>query len=274
MDAVSRVGPNVRIVLGSHADQDLIIEGVSEAELTFQVSNLDDLGLTQAIVTGLKLYKKKTGKRALYFHATGTGTYMDESSGELKECYDIWDDTDKHRLRTAVSIDAPHRIVDMEAIKAHEENTADVYIICPPTIYGVGIGPVRRTSVQIPHIMRVFLNNKEAAFVGREDSQNTQRDGFDNFYFTGAGEHAWGPVVQEIARAMYQRGLLKTPATKSVPIEYDRILSYASGSTSRVKSTRLRALGWTPKEKNIMDTIDEDVDASLEMIKSNIKPNF
>ncbi|CAE6442412.1 unnamed protein product [Rhizoctonia solani] len=153
--------------------------------------------------------------------------------------------------------------------------------------------------------MRVFLNNKEAAFVGRgtniwsnihvcdvaraflvivehalklknitEDGQNTQRDGFDNFYFTGAGEHAWGPVVQEIARAMYQRGLLKTSATKSVPIEYDRILSYASGSTSRVKSTRLRALGWTPKEKNIMDTIDEDVDASLEMMKSNIKPNF
>jgi hypothetical protein len=70
LDAVSAVGATVDVVLGSHADQELIIRAVSEAELVFQVSYPDDLEMVQAIISGLKLHKEKTGKRALYFHTT------------------------------------------------------------------------------------------------------------------------------------------------------------------------------------------------------------
>ncbi|CAE6488758.1 unnamed protein product, partial [Rhizoctonia solani] len=137
----------------SHVDKELIIEEVSKAELVIQLSNPDDLLFIQSIVAGLKLHKERTGNRPLYFHATGTFTYADKITGELQREYVPWDDTEKPRLRDMVDIDAPHRIVDLEAIKVHEENIADVHLICPPTVYGVGTGPVRRTSTFIPYAM-------------------------------------------------------------------------------------------------------------------------
>ncbi|KAJ1303605.1 hypothetical protein OPQ81_011788 [Rhizoctonia solani] len=289
--AVSQVGPNVRVVLGSHTDHELIINEVSESDLVFQVSNLDDLGQESELSTSIP--------PALQHMRMN-------QAGMLMESYQIWDDTDKDRLRNAVSIDAPHRIVDLEAIRAHEENVADVYVICPPTIYGVGTGPVRRTSVQIPHAVRIFLEKRCAEYIAlgtntwsnvhindlsrafliivehalrvqtntEKEEQNTKRDGFDNFYFTGAAEHEWGLVLAEVAQVMHRKGLLETPIAKSIPVEYDRILSYYIGTSCRVRSTRLKSLGWEPKEKGIKETVSEDVDASLEMIKSGRKPNF
>lgn len=64
------ISPSVRIVLGSHADLDLIANESSNAEVVYQVSDPDDLALTQAIVAGLKVRKEKTGKRAILIHTT------------------------------------------------------------------------------------------------------------------------------------------------------------------------------------------------------------
>ncbi|CAE6337131.1 unnamed protein product [Rhizoctonia solani] len=114
LNAVSAVGPTVRVVLGSHSDRELLIGEVSIAEFVFQVSNSDDIELVQNIVTGLKLRKEKTGKRALYFHVTGTMTYADEATGEINQDYKMWSDTDKVRLMSTVDINAPHRKMDLE----------------------------------------------------------------------------------------------------------------------------------------------------------------
>ncbi|CAE6470322.1 unnamed protein product [Rhizoctonia solani] len=306
LDAVSAVGPTVHVVLGSHTDREVIIRAVSDAELVVQISYSDDLELVKAIVVGLKLHKEKTGKRALYFHATGTMTYAGEASGELRKDYEVWDDRDKNRLRKKVDINAPHRRIDLEAIRAHDQNVADVYVICPPVVYGLGTGPVRRINGQITHAVRIFLEMNHAVYVGKgtniwshihirdliqailtiidhairtqndtpEGDQTAERDGFDNFYFTSAGEHTWGSVIEEIARTMFQRGLLKCPSLESVSEEYNRILSWNVGSNCRVRSARLEALGWRPKETSIIDNIEECVEASLQLIKSDRVLNF
>lgn len=294
-DVVASVGPNVRVVLGSHADLELIKTESSNSEVVIQLSDPDDLALTQAIVSGLKLRQEKTGKRAILLHTTGTATIKDEPTGEITDAYPVWDDINKDLLKS-IDISAPHRIVDLEAIKAHEDNIADVYVICPATIYGVGTGPVRRTSIQIPNLVKLFLQSRRAVYVGKgtniwsdihvqdlvgvfhfllahalevqkTESEATKRDGFDNFYFATASEHEWGPVLKSIGAAMHKRGLLDTPEVESVPVGSNPLVALFSGGNSRATSTRLKRLGWVPKEKSILDTVDEDVEYSVKIIR-------
>ncbi|KAG9098722.1 hypothetical protein FRC06_006042 [Ceratobasidium sp. 370] len=291
--SVSAVGPCVRVVQGSHADLELITTESSSADVVFQVSDPDDLALTQAIVAGLKARKEVNGKRGILVHTTGTATIKDEGRGEFTDEYPTWDDINTAALKS-IDTNAPHRIVDLEAIKAHDEDIADVYVICPATIYGVGTGPVRRTSVQIPKLVEIFLETRRAEYVSKgtniwsnihvqdlvqvfllildhavqiQNSDGAQRpqDGFDNFYFATADEHTWGDVIAEIGRSMYKRGLVDAPEAYSVPVETNPVLALYSGANSRAYSTRLKALGWVPKENSIKDTVDEDVDFSVKM---------
>ncbi|KAG8766603.1 hypothetical protein FRC12_006765 [Ceratobasidium sp. 428] len=296
-ELVAAVGPSVAVVSGSHTDLDLVTTQSSNADVVFQVSDPDDLSLMQAIVAGLKVRKEKTGEQGILIHTTGTGTIMDEGTGEFTDDYPIWDDVDTKALKS-IDITAPHRIVDLEAIKAHDEGIANVYVICPATIYGVGTGPVRRTSMQIPKLVEIFQKSRRAEYVSKgtnvwsnihvqdlarafllifdhaievQKSGDTQRpqDGFDNFYFTIAGEHAWGEVVAEIGKSMYKRGLLDSPEAYSVSAQKDSVLTLYSGSNSRAYATRLKQLGWVPKEKNIKDSVDEDAEFMANLLAKN-----
>lgn len=60
-------------------------------------------------------------------------------------------------------------------------------------------------------------------------------------------------------------GLLDTPEVKSIGPEEDQILMLYTGHNSRAYSTRLKALGWAPKEKGIIETVDDDIDFSAKM---------
>ncbi|KAG8702618.1 hypothetical protein FRC08_003364 [Ceratobasidium sp. 394] len=91
IEPVSAVGASVRVVHGSHADLDLITTESSNADVVFQVSDPDDLALTQAIVAGLKIRKEVNGKRSVLIHTTGTATIKDEGNGEFTDEYPTWD---------------------------------------------------------------------------------------------------------------------------------------------------------------------------------------
>lgn len=45
--------------------------------------------------------------------------------------------------------------------KADKEGYIDGYIVCPPTIYGVGSGPVNRASIQVPILIKAFIKAKK-----------------------------------------------------------------------------------------------------------------
>ncbi|KAG9098449.1 hypothetical protein FS749_003780 [Ceratobasidium sp. UAMH 11750] len=298
IEPVSAVGASVRVVHGSHADLDLITTESSNADVVFQVSDPDDLALTQAIVAGLKIRKEVNGKRSVLTHTTGTATIKDEGNGEFTDEYPTWDDVNTAALKS-IDIKAPHRIVDIEAIKAHDQDIADVYVLCPATIYGVGTGPVRRASMQIPKLVEIFLKTRRAEYVSKgtniwsnihvqdlvqvfllilrhaiqiQNSDGAQRpqEGFDNFYFATAGEHTWGDIIAEIGRSMYKRGLVDAPEAYSTQVEINPVLALYSGSNSRAYSTRLKALGWIPREKSIKDTVDGDVDFLVKMFTQKV----
>ncbi|KAF8600417.1 hypothetical protein BDV93DRAFT_559394, partial [Ceratobasidium sp. AG-I] len=115
----------------------------------------------------------------------------------------------------------------------------------------------------VDHALKVQATNS---------SQDATRDGFDNFYFATAGEHTWAPVITEVARTMYKRELLDTPEVKSVSPEANQILAMYTGHNSRAYSTRLKALGWVPKEKGIIETVDSDVEFSAKMFTAQTQP--
>jgi hypothetical protein len=50
--------------------------------------------------------------------------------------------------------------------KADEEGYVSAYIIAPSTIYGIGDGPVRTVSQQIPNLIKKALELKKPVYIG------------------------------------------------------------------------------------------------------------
>jgi nucleoside-diphosphate-sugar epimerase len=50
--------------------------------------------------------------------------------------------------------------------KADEEGHVSGYIIAPSTVYGVGDGPVRTISQQIPNLIKKALEQKKPLYIG------------------------------------------------------------------------------------------------------------
>jgi hypothetical protein len=140
------------------------------------------------------------------------------------------------------------------------------------------------SNIHVQDLVQAFLVILDHALQVQTAEDKRPSDGFDNFYFATAAEDAWGPVIGEVARAMHKRGvffllfdlrlmlstrgdlgLIDSPEAQSVSVEKDSILSLYVGANSRAYSTRLKALGWVPKEKSIIDSVDGDVDFSAKM---------
>jgi len=54
----------------------------------------------------------------------------------------------------------------LRIFKADEEGYVSAYIIAPSTIYGIGDGPVRTVSQQIPNLIKKALELKKPAYIG------------------------------------------------------------------------------------------------------------
>lgn len=57
-----------------------------------------------------------------------------------------------------------HHDVDDAVMAAGKQFGVSTAIVCPPTIYGVGKGPLKTRSIQIPYLVESILKH-DAAFV-------------------------------------------------------------------------------------------------------------
>jgi hypothetical protein len=60
-----------------------------------------------------------------------------------------------------------HREIDLLVYKdGGQSGLVDTFIICPSLIYGVGTGPVKKDSSQVPGVIKYSLEAKRAVTVG------------------------------------------------------------------------------------------------------------
>lgn len=106
------------------------------------------------------------GRKGRYVHISGTGILHDVSNGYGNPSPKIYHDIDDLDEITSFDSTHLHRDVDAAVIAAGEKHGVSTAIISPPTIHGVGAGPIKTRSLQIPFLIEAILKNGDAFTVG------------------------------------------------------------------------------------------------------------
>jgi hypothetical protein len=113
----------------------------------------------KALVQGLG-----QGTKGNLIHISGTGILHDISTGYGNESPKIYHDSNKADIAEIISFDATHfHQVTERAIRTTAKEVAVPFaIVSPPTIYGIGKGPIKKRSIQIPFLTEAILKRGRA----------------------------------------------------------------------------------------------------------------
>lgn len=270
----------VEPVVGSLQDSDILEKASFEADAVINTADADHLASVQAILKGLKA---KNDPNAVYLHTTGTGMLL-FADGPIEKPFD---DSDIARIHS-IPLSALHRDVDTY-IYAEAEGFLRYALLAPSTINGIGTGPFKRTSQQMPNLARAAIARKQAGWVGpRTDTTwnnvnindladlyllvlngllagNIDSGKAGGFYFATAAEHTWKDLSIGIGKVLYKHGLVSTPEAS----EFDQATAHkylggdlASnfwGSDSRATSSRSLKLGWKPHRPDVYATLEQEL---------------
>jgi len=290
--ALEKLG--VKVLQGSHADLSLIRDEAAKSDIVVNLADADDLPLTKAILEGLEKKKERNGGGLpILLHTSGTGVISTaKKPGELTSAEEkIWNDNIPADIR-AIAPTQPHRDVDLEILTAGERGKVATYIIAPSTIYGVAhSNPVRKLSIQIPTVIRLALEHKQALHAGTGTNlwnnvhiddlaelyvlvfQNALKNPtakaspYESYYWGAAAEHSWGDVTRAVGASLHKRGLLPTAEPRSATLEEAPKLLYVA-SNSRAVAERGLALGWKPSRIGWEKYLEEDIDRTLVELKA------
>ncbi|KAG9093816.1 hypothetical protein FS749_013683 [Ceratobasidium sp. UAMH 11750] len=289
-EAVRALAPSrITVVNGSHSDLALIEAESAKADLVINVADSDDVALTKSVISGLG----KREKKGILLHTSGSAVIIDGNiSGVLSAQSDrIWDDTNPEEIR-AIPPGAPHRLVDLEVFKAHNDGIITGIIICPGLIYGVGTGPGNKKSIQLPKVTEIALRRRAVSHVGDgsniwinihvgdlirlylvvlnyallQHEKGAKTDAYDNFFFAASGESPIHHITELTAPILYKKGLVDSPRVQSVSQEEEKELAMYLGHTSRAVPKRAESLGWSAKEEGLDKAIEKDIEVILQSL--------
>ncbi|KAJ5986511.1 hypothetical protein N7451_010876 [Penicillium sp. IBT 35674x] len=283
--------PKIRVVHGDLDSTDIIEEEVKKADIVFHFADCDHVAAAKGIAKGAKHH---TPERPLWLiHTSGTGilTVEDQRAGtygiERPKEYNDWEGVSE---LINLPADAFHRNVDEIIISAGKENPTSVRtaIVCPPTIYGQGRGPVNTKSVQAYLLSAAVIKRGKGFLVGKgenvwhqvhvQDLSNvylalgdaasqgggkaTWND--EGYYLAENGSFVWGDIQRAVAQSAFEQKYIQSPEVEVLDGEQTKeILSagiYAWGSNSRGHSLRARKLfGWEPKQPKLIELVPEIV---------------
>ncbi|KAH8195252.1 hypothetical protein TruAng_010576 [Truncatella angustata] len=290
-DQVKKAYPKLRPIIGGLDDSDIIKEEASKVDIVLHTADASDHeGAAKAIAAGLEA-GHSSSKPGFWLHTGGTGilTYFDESAGRLGEWeekqFNDWDGVEE---LTTLPDEAFHRNVDKIVLEAGTKHGSSVKtaLVCPPTIYGQGRGPVngrsrqayelaslvlrkgyapivgggraRWNSVHVHDLADAFVLLAEAAVAGNLSGEIW---GARGYFFAENGEFVWGDLSRLMARKAYELGYIKDEPkeqalSKDEAFEVADFQAVSWGLNSRSRGERLnRTLGWKPYRPSIEEEV-------------------
>ncbi|KAF2753595.1 NAD(P)-binding protein [Pseudovirgaria hyperparasitica] len=310
-DKIKAAFPDVRTVLGDLDNSAILTEESSGANIVIHTADASDhAGAARAIAEGI-LKGHSSENPGYYLHTSGTGilTYTDSEADRYGEptdkIYDDWENVDE---LTHLHDSAFHRDVDKIVLDAgiRHADVVKTAIVCPPTIYGAGRGPISSRSRQVPELAKCTLKLHKAPVVGSgkatwnnvhihdlselylllaeaaASSDNKHNDhaqlwGAKGYFLAENGEHVWGELAREIATVAVQKGYIPAPAQtramgKDEAWETADFQALSWGLNSRAKAKRAReVLGWAPKAPALVDEVPDIVDVEYQLLQENQK---
>jgi len=224
---------DVVTIVGDFDDSALISQAAQRADLTIEAASSDYLPEVKAIVEGLT-QRHKEGKRSLYIQTSGSQILDEDVRGERPNDF-IYNDEDNDKLNS-LPVTQPHRHVDTFLVEASLTGSFRLILMCPPTIYGEGMGPKGISAIrsqQVPTMIKAAIKHKKAQQVGRGLSvwSNVNiRDltllynlivekllageqipmNKEGYYFATTGQHTWNELAKNIASHLKRLGVVET----------------------------------------------------------------
>ena len=242
-----------------------------------------------------------------WLHTGGTGilTYFDS---EVRKTYGehdekVFNDGDGVEELTNLPTEAFHRNVDEIVLNTGIRHAATVKtaIVCPPTIYGKGRGPVSGRGRQAYELASFILKQKYCPLIGKglarwnnvhvydltrmfeglvdkaldpSQKNNTEIWGAKGYFLCENGEHVWGDLSKYIGKTSFSLGYLpQEPAWKEWSLD-EAVKSPAGfeaaswGWNSRGTAVRARkTFGWQPKERSLEEEVPEIIHAEAARLR-------
>jgi nucleoside-diphosphate-sugar epimerase len=249
-----------------------------------------------AIIKGIK--SKPAGSApGFLIHTSGTGILgnPDQEYGTPPDRE--YDDVNDIETITNFPLKRWHRNVDKLVLEASEgDDPADnakikTCIICPPTIYGKGEGPVRVRSVQLPDLANAALRRGGSLTVNKGQNEwmnvhvadlaeayvllveEAQKGGgkadwnAEGYYFVENGRHVWKDLAKAIAEVGFKKGYFKSDKVDILSVE-ETLKAQSTphpgpdiwGVNSLGHASRVRSLGWKARKPPIWEYVSEAVD--------------
>ena len=275
----------VKTVLGRLEDAKTITDQTAANDIVFHTATADDLFSVEAVIAGIE-QRASQGKDTIFIHTSGTTALNDDAKGNYKGDKIYADD--KPEDIDALPDSAPHREIDLAIIRARRKlgTKAKMSIMMPPLIYGVN-HKYKRLTIQMPRLTRFALKHGYAGYVGKGESTWSQIHVFDlargyltllhwlentdaskvlenpYFFCENGFEFAWKDAVAVVGKVLYDAGKIKSHEARTIlESDYDDLFGKSTasvvGSNSRSRAHRLRQLGWSPREKHLMESLVED----------------
>ncbi|PRP89128.1 hypothetical protein PROFUN_01848 [Planoprotostelium fungivorum] len=279
----------IEAIVGSFDDVNLITDAAHRADLVIEAASSDTLEEAKAIVAGLKKRYDERQKPSLYIQTSGSQILDEDVRGTRPSDY-IYQDEDNDKLNS-LPVTQPHRHVDTFLIEESQKNYFKLVLMCPPTIYGEGLGPKDISAVrsqQVPTMIRAALKHRQAQQVGQGLSVWSNVNVSDlvllyqvivekllhgqeipinreGYYFATTGVHTWNQLARAIAARLKALGAVDSEEIRDNNDEDSVEKAFGDkkavgylGSNSRSNGTKGEKIGWqkNPASQGLWDYVD------------------
>ncbi len=255
---VERFG--IEPVIGDLADAQVLERAALAADAVINIANSDNRQVTDVFLNALR----DSGKT--YIQSSGTSIVADLADGERPgKVYDETTPVDPLPLRAG-------RVALNDAVLAASGDQLRAIVICPPLIYGLGLG-ASADSIQVPWMIELAKKHGVGRHIGAGANiwSNVHINDLVDlylraltdapggaFYYAENGENSMLELAQAVSRMLGYGGRAETISVEEAVAEWgEGGARYTMGSNSRVQAVRARKeLGWSPSAPSLLEEIE------------------
>ncbi|KAJ5491645.1 hypothetical protein N7539_003212 [Penicillium diatomitis] len=261
-----------------------------------------DGDIAHNLIEALKRRREANGKKACFIHNSGLSAF-DESTG--------WPfghvrDTDPVYFLEKQCTDT-YVVREVDVLVAEQTESAGLtgLIVLPSSLYGRGGGTWNQTTLLLPALIRTAIANRQVFKFARDKEillthisdlttfyiqiveavlqKRALPAGTSGYYFTVSHSARWWEILDRLAIAMHNRGLVDEPTAKTWPddafaaeaLDLPVNLTLTMWDSSpKVSCLNKDLIGWKPvwDRERLLESLDEEIENYLELARSKDSP--